>query len=76
MKIVGTSVVRTMFCFLLPEINDDQSVTIHVSSDKKESDPLISDDEEPSMLDTLSSEQLARRPSFKYVYFICGMSKC
>lgn len=23
------------------------------------------DDEEPSMLDTLSSEQLARRPSFK-----------
>ena len=35
------------------------------ASGDKEADPLISDDEEPSMLDTLSSEQLARRPSFK-----------
>ena len=37
-----------------------------MSNEKK--DALMSDDEEPSMLDTLSSEQLARRPSFKYVY--------
>lgn len=41
------------------EINSENPV-----EDRKD-DPLMSDDEEPSMLDTLSSEQLARRPSFK-----------
>ena len=52
---------------IFPEINsEDQGVGI---SSEKKNPPLINDDEddEPSMLDTLSSEQLARRPSFKSV---------
>ena len=45
---------------------DDQGVSIQVNTEKDtRTDSLLSDDEEPSMLDTLSSEQLARRPSFK-----------
>ena len=56
-----------MFMVVVELGTEEQGVSIHVSSEKKDSDPLISDDEEPSMLDTLSSEQLARRPSFKYV---------
>ena len=36
-------------------------------NEKEDGEPLMSDDEGPSMLDTLSSEQLARRPSFKYL---------
>lgn len=46
-------------------VTEDQGIS---SENKSEMDPLISDDEEPSMLDTLSSEQLARRPSFKYEF--------
>ena len=45
---------------------EDPGVRIQVNAEKEAStDSLLDDDEEPSMLDTLSSEQLARRPSFK-----------
>lgn len=51
---------------LLEISTDDQGVRIQVNAEKEpHADPLLDDDEEPSMLDTLSSEQLARRPSFK-----------
>lgn len=59
---------RYVITALFLEINtENQGINIQ---DNKDTDPLMSDDEETSMLDTLSSEQLARRPSFKYVCHI------
>lgn len=53
--------------FLINTENHDMNIQ---AKDNSDNDPLMSDDEETSMLDTLSSEQLARRPSFKYVCHI------
>jgi hypothetical protein len=50
----------------LENCTEDQGL----DKDKEVSDSLIDDDEETSMLDSLSSEQLARRPSFKYIIII------
>lgn len=48
-------------------LNSSVDINSDNQGDSEKKDSLIDgdDDEEPSMLDTFSSDQLARRPSFK-----------
>lgn len=58
-----------MFFFVVEiNINNDEPA-VQLGTSEKTSIINDDDEDEPSMLDTFTSEQLARRPSFKYVNY-------